>query len=496
MELMYVFWAIITIVLSYIILEQIDHQTKSKKLGIPGPAFQWPIVGGLFEVIADPEGFWRRQDGYGKLSWNSLMGVFMVNTTNGGLIRKILNSDSPDKLKMKVHPNAEKILGANNIAFMQGPEHKALRTQLLPLFTRRALAFYVVIQNDLTRQHIQRWLEEDAKLGGVPTEFRPRARDLNNLSSYKVFLGPYLDAEQSDLFTREYQVMNNGFLTIPVDLPGTALNNAVKSRKRVVDILTSAVVKSKIRMAKQGEEPLCLLDFWVEKMLEDKKQAEETNDTTFVERDNKEVACTVLDFLFASQDASTSSIAWTITTMFENPDVFAKVRAEQLEIRPNDEPVTHENIQKMAYTRIVVKEILRYRTPATCIPQEAQADYELEVDGSSIVIPKGTLIVPSLWGASQEGFTDAHKFDPDRFSPERAEDIKFSQNYLVFGSGAHVCMGKEYAINQLITLLAVLSTTCTWVRKVTKDSDKLFFSPTITPYDCLVSFSPVKKEEH
>lgn len=44
-----------------------------------------------------------------------------------------------------------------------------------------------------------------------------------------------------------------------------------------------------------------------------------------------------------------------------------------------------------------------------------------------------------------QGYEDPEKFDPDRFGPERQEDIKFAPNFLVFGHGPHYCVGKDYA---------------------------------------------------
>ncbi len=57
-----------------------------------------------------------------------------------------------------------------------------------------------------------------------------------------------------------------------------------------------------------------------------------------------------------------------------------------------------------------------------------------------------------------QGFTDSEKFDPDRFSAERKEDVKYAKNFLVFGHGPHYCVGKEYAVNQLTCYLAILAT--------------------------------------
>ena len=40
---------------------------------------------------------------------------------------------------------------------------------------------------------------------------------------------------------------------------------------------------------------------------------------------DEKMADSVMDFLFASQDASTASLVWTVTLMAEHPDVLAKV---------------------------------------------------------------------------------------------------------------------------------------------------------------------------
>jgi cytochrome P450 family 710 subfamily A protein len=66
------------------------------------------------------------------------------------------------------------------------------------------------------------------------------------------------------------------------------------------------------------------------------------------------MAYTVMDFLFASQDASTASLVWVLTQMAEHPEVLERVRAEQQAARPDlNATITGDTLAAMPYTRQV-----------------------------------------------------------------------------------------------------------------------------------------------
>ena len=93
-----------------------------------------------------------------------------------------------DSFRLQLTLGAPTMLGKDkNIAFMNGPPHKALRRMLLPLFTRKALGMYVSIQEKTIREHLRMWLEESNTAEVV--EMRSLIRDVNVATSYKVVLG-------------------------------------------------------------------------------------------------------------------------------------------------------------------------------------------------------------------------------------------------------------------------------------------------------------------
>lgn len=480
---------------AYIMYEQVKftlaRRTHSGK-GIPGPALPVPLLGGLIEMVKDPYAFWERQRQFATrgVSYNSLFGQFIVFVTDPLKCRELMTVNDPSKMLMVLHPSAKNILGKDNMAFDHGPGHKAIRKSFLSLFTRKALSVYVQLQDGIIRRHMNSWLES---CEGKEFEIRDHLRNLNLMTSQEVFVGPYLDdPETKRKFSEGYMAMTDAFLAFPLCFPGTTVWKGQQGRKYVVEVLEQCVGRAKSYIS-EGGEPRCLIDFWVAKCMDEIAEAKAAGEAAPEHTTDHKMADAMLLFLFASQDASTASLTWTMALMADHPDILARVRAEQYQVRGAnlDKVLDGEAMQHLVFTRQVVKEILRFRAPAPMVPQMTYGSYKLTED---YTLPKGTLVFPSVNAACLQDFTKPLEFDPDRFGPHRKEDIVHAKNYLVFGAGPHYCVGKEYATNQLVTFLSIMSTSCDWTRRRTPDSDKWKYLPTIYPFDSLITLN--KRNDH
>lgn len=479
-----------------LVWEQVTYARRGRHL--PGPAFVLPFLGSVFGMVNDPATFWDLQAEAAKkvgLSWNVLFGRFVLFVRDSEMSQRIFANVKPDVFQLVGHPFGKKIFGQDNLIFMFGEEHKDLRRRLAPLFTLKALGVYVEIQERTIRQHIDRWIETARQTGGAPIQLRNLCRDLNLETSQNVFVGPYLSPEARKQFYKDYNDFNVGLMCLPVALPGFAFYRATQAVPRLIETLADCARQSKERM-KQGAEPACLVDFWMAETVREVQEAGAAGQPPPPHSSDAEIGQHIFDFLFAAQDASTSSLAWAVALMGSHPEVLAKVR-EEVKHNLNDCPspstpsFTPELLRGLKYTEMVVKEVLRFRPPATMVPHAAINDFQLT---DTYTVRKGTIVFPSVFESSFQGFTDPYTFDPDRFSPERQEDVVFKRNWLMFGAGPHQCLGQRYAINHLMLFTALFASLVHWTRVRSAGCDNFVYTPTIAPKDgCLISISKLEQ---
>ncbi|PWN46321.1 cytochrome P450 [Ceraceosorus guamensis] len=162
----------------------------------------------------------------------------------------------------------------------------------------------------------------------------------------------------------------------------------------------------------------------------------------------------VLTFLGAGHETTASGAAWALWELAQNQRVQNKLRLECQELISRRANPEYQDIKHLKYLNHVVQEVMRLRPP---VPHTArQARKTSTIDG--VLIPKGTLIYipnwvcntdPEVWGQ------DALEFRPERFD-ELSEKYNKTFSILTFIAGAHHCIGRVTAENELKALLCTL----------------------------------------
>jgi sterol 22-desaturase len=316
------------------------------------------------------------------------------------MARKVFNS--PMYVKPCVVDVAQKLLRPTNWVFLDGKSHVDFRKGLNGLFTRRALELYLPGQEEVYDKYFAKFLQESKDAGGNPIPFMSNFRELNCAISCRTFVGHYTSDEAVRKIANDYYMITAALelVNFPIIIPFTKTWYGKKAADMVLEEFAKCAAKSKVRMA-AGGEITCIMDGWVRAMLESQDYREKVAKGMPVEEANKpaillreftdfEISQTIFTFLFASQDASSSATTWLFQIMADRPDVLAKVREEQLRVRDGekDRRVDMDMLDKMVYTRAVVKETLRYRPPVLMVPYMVKKDFALT---DNYTVPKGNL---------------------------------------------------------------------------------------------------------
>lgn len=487
-----VVFAVLVVIASLLVLEQISY--RRKKGGLPGPAWTTPVIGKFADSMNPSLEKYMEGWNSGALSVASVFHIFIVIASSNEFTRKILNS--PTYTEPCLVASAKQVLCHDNWVFLNGKPHVDYRKGLNTLFTSRSLSIYLSIQEKIYRKHFSSWLQN---FNGASTPIMAPVRSLNMETSLRVFCGNYIPEDAAKAIEEQYWLITVALelVNFPLALPGTKVYNAIQARKNAMKWFEHAAAESKKRMA-AGEEVTCLTDAWVKAMV-DARQGHANEDLGVDQRmllvrdfSDREIAMVLLSFLFASQDAMSSGLIYLFQHLADHPDVLRKVREEQYTLRNNDPeaPLDFATVERMEYTRAVVKESLRLKPPVIMVPYMTRRPFPIS---DNYTVPKGSMVIPSFWNSLHDSTSYP---SPDEFIPERwlegpdSPALKSTKNYLVFGSGPHYCIGQQYAMMHLTAVIGTAAVLLNWEHEVTPMSDKVQIIATIFPKDgALMRFS-------
>ncbi len=168
---------------------------------------------------------------------------------------------------------------------------------------------------------------------------------------------------------------------------------------------------------------------------------------------DQEARIEALTMLFAGHHTAASTLTWTLHLLGRNPLVLQKLEQEVDSVL-GDRLGTPADVPQLEYTTRVIKESLRIFPSAWALfGREANEDVQV----GQFTIPRGAFVFisPLLIHRDARWFPDPLRFDPDRFLPEREDQIVHG-SYLPFGLGGHSCIGSRAAMLALPLALATI----------------------------------------
>ncbi|XP_010454420.1 PREDICTED: cytochrome P450 71B14-like [Camelina sativa] len=148
----------------------------------------------------------------------------------------------------------------------------------------------------------------------------------------------------------------------------------------------------------------------------------------------------LLNLLIAGVDTSGHTVTWAMTHLITNPRVLKKAQAEVREVIKNKDTITEEDIERLEYLKMVIKETLRINPLVPLlIPREASKD--IKIGGYDI--PKKTWIYVNIWAVHRNPnvWKDPEAFIPERFMDSEIDYKGLNFELLPFGSGRRMCPG-------------------------------------------------------
>jgi len=168
--------------------------------------------------------------------------------------------------------------------------------------------------------------------------------------------------------------------------------------------------------------------------------------------DEEQLVDNLLTFYLAGHETTAKALTWTLYLLARSPEWTAALAGEIGNVT-GGAAVTAENVERLVLVQQVIKESMRLYPPAPMMSRQAVED--CEIDGRQI--RAGTSVLMPIYAIHRHArrWERPDEFDPARFAPA-AEEAMPRYQFMPFGAGPRVCIGRSFALTEATAILATL----------------------------------------
>nr|QWK52382.1 cytochrome P450 716A1 [Isatis tinctoria] len=460
MYLTIIFFFISVILLSLLFLLR-KHVSHFSYPNLPPGKFGFPLIGESFSFLSagrqgHPEKFITdRVRSFSSCLFKTHIFGSPTAVVTGASGNKFLFTNE-NKLVVSWWPDSVNKIFPSSTETSSKEESKKLRTLLVPFLKPEALRRYICVMDEIADRHFEtEWANQDQLI------VFPLTKKFTFGIACRLFLSME-DPERVRKLEEPFKKVATGVFSVPIDLPGTRFNRAIKAsrllRKEVAEIMRQR--KEELKAGKASPEHDMLSHLLI----------------SIGETKDEDVADKIIGLLIGGYDTASIVCTFLVSYLADFPDVYTRVlqdtrgKRRKRKIKVGD----WEDIEKMRYSWNVACEVMRIVPPLSGTFREAIDHFSLE----GFYIPKGW----KLYWSAMATHKNPHYFpEPERFEPNRFEGSgPRPYTYVPFGGGPRICPGREYARLEILIFMHHLVKRFKW-EKVFPKENKIVVDPLPVP---------------
>ncbi len=403
--------------------------TKAALAHIPGPPTP-PFLDHTLTIARDSYG--TQQDyinRYGQVYKTKMLGIWRVNLCGPDALQYVL-LDKEKNFSSAGGWDALQRIYPGGLILQDFEGHRQNRRIMMAAFRATAIRDYRRRMSLIMRDLLASWPDDK------PFDFYTAIKDMTLRMGGAVFMGLPLDGGLAKKINRAITDEIRASTTpIRQAIPFTPMWRGIRGRDFLRETFRTMIAE---RRANGGE------DFFSQMCLAKDEDGQGWSEEEILNQFNL--------LIMAAHDTTATSMTVMMAALGSHPDWQQRLVDEVASL--GDGELDEAFLGQMTETDKVFREALRLVPPVPFIPRKALREF----DWQGYKIPAGTSLAlnPGVTMLSPELFSNPNEFDPDRFSPERAEDRVHRFAWTPFGGGAHKCLGMHFASMQVKLFMATL----------------------------------------
>lgn len=321
---------------------------------------------------------------------------------------------------------------------LDGETHRRERRLTQPAFHHQRVEAYAAVMVEHTQRLLDHWR---------PGQTYDLSREMTGLTA-SIVAKTLFDADVSkdtrtiaqtmailqDAAIRQFRPV----LRMPTWIP-TPQNRTEQQAMRALDEIIFRIIDER-RVAQVDKGDLLSMLLLAEDEASTRKSIQQVRDE-------------VISLFLAGHETTSNSLTWAWYLLAQHPLAAQRLHEELATVLGRRRP-TFQDIERLPYTGMVIKETLRLFPPAWVITREAID----EVTIGGYPLRPGCVVVtsPYITHRLPAYYPDSEQFRPERFTPT-AEQSRPRFAYFPFGGGPRICIGQSFAMMEATLILATIA---------------------------------------